>query len=299
MTDRVCKASLDTLAGELNLSRMTVIRSLRDLVTDGYLRDLSPEIRNRPHVLKVTEKLATMAKWGGIVEGITNLDTKESEGISKSDTTVTKCDSGCNNVLQPGVTICDLNQTLLRDKEETSQEKPASPIQKTSAPIFLELEGVIDPSTLSGLAAAGCKLIMRGNHDLLVQAPDESYLSWLRDSMGAEITAQLQGKHPNARVVFEGPENRTRPPAEEAWQRVSIALQPIINNPAVYQQNVAACRVIGWEGAELCVSAPDPKKRDWLIGRATPEVNRRLEVLYPGATVRFTSMSINGERPSP
>jgi hypothetical protein len=56
MTDGVCKASLDTLAEHLNLNRATVMRRIKILVSDGYLDDLTPGLRNHPHIYRDTGK---------------------------------------------------------------------------------------------------------------------------------------------------------------------------------------------------------------------------------------------------
>ena len=50
MSDGVCRASLDTLADDLGISKATVMRHTEKLVEDGFLIDLTPDIRNVPHV---------------------------------------------------------------------------------------------------------------------------------------------------------------------------------------------------------------------------------------------------------
>ena len=50
MQDRVCRASLDTLSAHLHLDRGTVLRHIKKLCAAGYLRDLTPDRRNAPHV---------------------------------------------------------------------------------------------------------------------------------------------------------------------------------------------------------------------------------------------------------
>jgi DNA-binding Lrp family transcriptional regulator len=50
MRDGVCRASVDTLAGRLNVSRSTIKRYLKMLTDTGYLVDHTPDLRNRPHI---------------------------------------------------------------------------------------------------------------------------------------------------------------------------------------------------------------------------------------------------------
>lgn len=49
MRDGVCKASLETIANDLKISPATVMRHTERLVEDGYLIDLTPDLRNVPH----------------------------------------------------------------------------------------------------------------------------------------------------------------------------------------------------------------------------------------------------------
>jgi DNA-binding MarR family transcriptional regulator len=57
MADGVCKASLSTIGEELGLDESTISRHLKILVTDGYLLDLTPDLRNRPHVYAETGRI--------------------------------------------------------------------------------------------------------------------------------------------------------------------------------------------------------------------------------------------------
>jgi len=50
MKDEVCKASTDTIASGLGIDRSTVSRHLATLCEKGYIKDLSPDVRNAPHV---------------------------------------------------------------------------------------------------------------------------------------------------------------------------------------------------------------------------------------------------------
>jgi len=48
----VCCASLRTIAEELDLSSRTVLRHVKALCEHGYLKDLTPDLRNRAHTYK-------------------------------------------------------------------------------------------------------------------------------------------------------------------------------------------------------------------------------------------------------
>jgi hypothetical protein len=49
MSDGVCKASLERIGGDLEISSVTVMRHAEKLVADGYLIDTTPDRRNAPH----------------------------------------------------------------------------------------------------------------------------------------------------------------------------------------------------------------------------------------------------------
>ena len=49
MSDGVCKASLDRIGKDLEISAVTVMRHAEKLVADGYLIDTTPDRRNAPH----------------------------------------------------------------------------------------------------------------------------------------------------------------------------------------------------------------------------------------------------------
>lgn len=49
MSDGVCKASLERIGGDLEVSAVTVMRHAEKLVADGYLIDTTPDRRNAPH----------------------------------------------------------------------------------------------------------------------------------------------------------------------------------------------------------------------------------------------------------
>jgi DNA-binding MarR family transcriptional regulator len=69
MENRVCTASLEKIAKRASISRSAVKRHIKELCKAGYLKDLTPDLRNHPHIyadtgeVKIKELLAT--KTGG------------------------------------------------------------------------------------------------------------------------------------------------------------------------------------------------------------------------------------------
>jgi hypothetical protein len=66
MEEGVCNASHESIAGTAGMARRTVIPYIEKLIKAGYIEDLTPDIRNRPHDL-CTKK------------GVQKLHTKEQE----------------------------------------------------------------------------------------------------------------------------------------------------------------------------------------------------------------------------
>lgn len=62
MADGVCKASQETIAAQINVTRKTVWRWVNILCADGYLVDLTPTLKNKPHEYRITNKPVTVHK---------------------------------------------------------------------------------------------------------------------------------------------------------------------------------------------------------------------------------------------
>lgn len=57
MKDRVCYASIETLAKKLGVGTATVHRHIKALCGAGYLEDLTPDLRNKPHTYRDTGRV--------------------------------------------------------------------------------------------------------------------------------------------------------------------------------------------------------------------------------------------------
>jgi len=66
MEDGVCKASLETIGESLGVNKATVMRHIATLIDHGYLHDLTPDLRNRPHVYADTGKVRMTITVAGV-----------------------------------------------------------------------------------------------------------------------------------------------------------------------------------------------------------------------------------------
>ena len=53
---RVCQASMETIGEQIGVCRRTIMTHIDKLVEAGYLEDLTPDLRNRPHTYRDTGK---------------------------------------------------------------------------------------------------------------------------------------------------------------------------------------------------------------------------------------------------
>ncbi len=75
----VCQASVGTIAGHLGISSRSTIRHLKRLVEYGYLEDLTPDLRYRPHTYADTGRAEIL----GLVEA--RVEAREARQVQKSE----------------------------------------------------------------------------------------------------------------------------------------------------------------------------------------------------------------------
>ncbi len=90
--NRVCYASLETIAGHAHISRQTVYRHITHLCKEGYLEDKTPDRKDSPHVYADTGKAKIFGLVGAVVgipeshTGIPESPTKQPFSIPESHT---------------------------------------------------------------------------------------------------------------------------------------------------------------------------------------------------------------------
>lgn len=82
MEDGVCRASLSRIAKDLHLDEATILRHTEKLVNDGYLVDLTPDRRNRPHVYADAGRVV-MKSFLGVAQSNTSI-AQSNVGIAQS-----------------------------------------------------------------------------------------------------------------------------------------------------------------------------------------------------------------------
>lgn len=110
MEDRVCKASLESIGDSIGVDRVTVMRHIKELCERGYLQDLTPDLRNRPHVYVDTGKAGLTLSLTGVAQS----NTKE-KGVAQIN----------SGVAERNVTVAEshLNRVF---KKDSKREKAAA-----------------------------------------------------------------------------------------------------------------------------------------------------------------------------
>lgn len=123
---RQCTASLETIGDSLGMSRRTVIRHIKDLCRAGYLEDLTPDRKNRPHIYIDTGRAVIRGLL--IVDvadppGVTESHTNDEAGVTESHTGVTESHTRSDRESHRGVTESHLRRQ--ETKEETREDMSA------------------------------------------------------------------------------------------------------------------------------------------------------------------------------
>jgi hypothetical protein len=104
MSDGVCKASLDRIGNDLEISATTVMRHAEKLVEDKYLIDTTPDRRNAPHEYIDGRRVEMKSRFtAGIAESRPT--------VIKSDATVIKSQ------------LIKQDNTILNNNDLTEEEK--------------------------------------------------------------------------------------------------------------------------------------------------------------------------------
>ena len=109
MKDRVCRASLETIADGLGIDRSTVSRHLEALCADKYLKDMSPNLKNKPHVYMDTGK----------IKFTVNMDVAESNTDGET-------------VAQRNVTVAE--SRMKKDSKKDSKKEDLAPAKERGRP---------------------------------------------------------------------------------------------------------------------------------------------------------------------
>ena len=143
MEDQVCRASLETIGKKIGLDRATVMRHIKILCDDGYLRDLTPDLRNKPHVYVDCKLVIIKSKFEATVAQSHTTVAQNNTGVAQSHTTVAQ--SHMNKVLNK-----DINKEVNRSNEilknATTPSTPTTqylPAEQFAEKAFMAATGMV------------------------------------------------------------------------------------------------------------------------------------------------------------
>jgi len=128
MSTGTCTASLERIAGELGISYKTVQRHVKALVTDGYLEDLTPNLRNRPHQYRDTGKAGVKVTAEAFDNGYETLDV----GDVEPQTASTRSESPSTKTLSPSGSVRESEYQVRESDEESIKETLKESIKEDS-----------------------------------------------------------------------------------------------------------------------------------------------------------------------
>jgi hypothetical protein len=197
MEDGVCKASLETISEGIGLDRATVMRHAKALCEGGYLNDLTPGLKNRPHVYADTGKAGLKLSLTTVAESNVTLQkvipTVAESHLNKDSKRVIKKEKdslgGYLDLLRKGLPEEEQIETTLNEFESGLRRN----IQRT-------------PQWQSFAKWA----IKQGNHKAWI----EWYMSeQFRASNSWRLTPeQIRNSWPQAKPVFDKSDNSQRLP---------------------------------------------------------------------------------------
>jgi len=119
MSTGTCTASLERIAEKLGISYKTVQRHVKALVTDGYLEDLTPKLKNRPHQYRDTGKAGVKVTAEAFDNGYETPDV----GDTEPQTASTRSESPSTKTLSPSGSVRESDEESIKETLKESIKK--------------------------------------------------------------------------------------------------------------------------------------------------------------------------------
>lgn len=190
MEDGVCKASLSTIGDLLGISPATVMRHAEELCKDGYFLDLTPDLKNRPHVYADTGKVVMKSKIH-VSQRNTGIS-QRNVGISESQLSKDiKKDS--NKQYGADAPSLPLEWEIAGDKPIAERTQPKDSYDRAKA---------IDAANLIGTGAAGAESLALAFQDArrINLSDDPAKVKGQRKAAKEMLAAHVKPEHVTAAV---------------------------------------------------------------------------------------------------
>jgi DNA-binding MarR family transcriptional regulator len=154
----VCQASLETIGAHLGLNWRTVLRHIKHLVNEGYLEDLTPDLRNHPH----TYADAGRAEIEGLVQARVHR-----RALSNCHSAPCQNDRATPPALSKWQ--CDTVNLTVEDTREEIEERREEGDAATSAAVLAN------------------RLWLAARDVLKTEFPPATYNTWVKDSRAVSL----------------------------------------------------------------------------------------------------------------
>ncbi len=209
----VCHASIDTIAEDLKLNRYTVMRHIETLLSDGFLEDKTPELRNKPHIYVDTGRAQIISELSA---GIADDDGVIINDSTDNETPATVIFNDSESHLKPhpeslkmmaGVINNDMNILIKRDLKRDLKigDGPPPEWSKFFDSLRYQLtNGSAQDRLLFRERLAGLKWGSRENGVITLYAASPEHAAWLQDRMTNTFENWFEGykEFAGARVEF-------------------------------------------------------------------------------------------------
>lgn len=163
MEDGVCRASLTSIANMIGVKDATVSRHAEVLCADGYFKDLTPNLKNKPHVYADTGKIVMRSKISGLAQ--------DSSGGTQNSASGTE--SRLNKVLNK-----DSNKSSA-DAEKTAKQKV---LDSANREVDYILQTALGPKAIQDAMATFFQLTPNWDGN-------KTNRQWMQWAIGEKITA--------------------------------------------------------------------------------------------------------------
>ena len=183
MEDRVCRASLETIASRVGISRKTVERHINTLCAAGYLEDRTPDARNKPHTYADTGR----AKIVGLVEARVG----EPDSLTEAEPGKTESPTGRSESLTWSDRESDHGKTeslMKKDSKKDSKIVAEEIWNETLSELRLQMTHATFDTWL-----ARTRVVDLQAGTLIVTVPNQYALDWLEQRLRHPILRTLRG----------------------------------------------------------------------------------------------------------
>jgi len=183
MSDGVCRASLGKIAKRLGMSERTIIRHIADLCIGGYLKDTTPDLRNKPHIYADTGKIRVRLNLSAMTESHSAMTESHRQGDRESlEESIKKESKKQKKVYKPSTAKPDfrnLQPNQYRSIPELKTFMDATGWIPGSFVLETVYDFVIAGLTFDQIKGAFTEWTARGYKPANVQG----YLTWARDGI--------------------------------------------------------------------------------------------------------------------